>query len=548
MRFSAYLIVASALAAAGATSAQTVPTAAPPSNWSTLTIFLHSRTVGTEQVAVTIRDGVRLQGSGRLGAPMYVVTERVEITYAASGAPRELNIVATRGDQVYLVRTVVSGMSASTTITSGTETTTRTDEVTPDTLLLSTASFAGYEALAARLEKLQPGAEVRALLVPEGTITIQLKAVSEDRIQTATRLVKARRHQFSIMNPTSPMPGEIWTDEGGRLVRLSLAAVGLEVVREDIASVSARRQAVRHPGDVDVVVPASGFNLAGTLTMPRSPDRAVKGRFPAIVLVPGSEPRERDEIVAGVPVFGQLAGTLADAGFAVLRYDKRGVGQSGGRHESASLGDYADDVRAAVRYLRERRDIDDKRIAVVGYGEGGWIALQAAAKHDAIAAVAVLGAAAASGSQLVLEQQQAVLDAMSISASEKTAKIELQKKINQAVLTGTGWMEVPREVRRQADTPWFQSLLMFDPAAVIPKVSQPLLIVHGDLDTQVRPQHADRLMEIAAQRKKGRTQELVRLPNVGHSFVASSDEAHVIPDLAKSIASWLDQPFARKKT
>jgi pimeloyl-ACP methyl ester carboxylesterase len=552
MRILSYLIVAVGVAAAvsplTAGSSQTIQTRATASDSSTLAVFLHSRPIGTEQVTViTGDDGWRIQASGRLGPPIYVANERVEVRYGPDWSPRDLNITATRGDDILLVRTIVSGTSAATTVTRGTETTSRNDQVTADTLLLSNTSFAGYEALAARLTRMQPGGELRALLVPESPITIQFKSVSEDRIQTAARLVKARRHQIVIMNPGAPLPGELWTDERGRLVRLSLPGAGLEVVREDIASVSARRQTVRHPGDVDVVVPAAGFNLAATLTMPRAHDRAVKGRLPAIILVPGSEPRERDEVVAGVPIFGQIAGALADAGFAVVRYDKRGVGQSGGRHESATIGDYADDVRATVRFLRERKDIDDKRIAIVGYGEGGWIALQAAAKHDRIAAVVVLGTAGTPGTELVLEQQQAVLEGMSIPAAEKSAKIELQKKINQAVLTGTGWSEVPRAVRSQADTPWFQSVLMFDPAFVITKVQQPLLIVHGELDTQVAPHHAGRLVEVAGKRKKSRGQDLVRFPNVGHSFVASSDEAHVIPVLSKSIVEWLDRQLMSKK-
>lgn len=526
---------------------QAQPTA---SDSSSLAIFLHSRAIGTEQVTVTKgADGWLIQASGRLGAPIYVATERVEIRYGPDWRPRGLNILARRGDELLLVRTTVSDTTANTHVTHGTETTSKTDQVSPDTLLLSNSSFAGYEALAARLAGMQPGGELRALLVPDGAITIQFKSFSEDRIQTASRPVRARRHQIVIMNPGAPLPGEIWTDERGRLIRLSLPGAGLEVAREDVASVSARREAVRHPGDESVVVPASGFNLAGTLTMPRTQERAIKGRLPAIVLVAGSEPRERDEVVGGVPIFGQLAGAFADAGFAVLRYDKRGVGQSGGRPESATLGDYAEDARSAVRFLARRKDIDEKRIAVVGYGEGGWVALQAAAKQDRIAAVALLGAAGTTGAELVLEQQRQVLEGLSITEAERTAKIELQKKINQAVLTGSGWDDVPRELRRQADTAWFQSLLTFDPAAVVSKVRQPLLIVQGELDTQVPAHHAGRLAELAARRKKARGQDVVRLPAVGHQFVASvPGGGGVVPALPKAIVDWLDRRFAPKKT
>ena len=74
----------------------------------------------------------------------------------------------------------------------------------------------------------------------------------------------------------------------------------------------------------------------------------------------------------------------------VVRYDKRGIGQSGGRAESASLADYAEDVRAAVKMLADRKDVDPKRIAVVGHSEGGLVALIAAAKEKRIAAVGLI--------------------------------------------------------------------------------------------------------------------------------------------------------------
>src|SRR5439155_51587 len=93
-----------------------------------------------------------------------------------------------------------------------------------------------------------------------------------------------------------------------------------------------------------------------------APATTTAKRTPAVVLVAGSGPVDRDGSVAGIPVFGQLASALADAGFTVLRYDKRGVGQSGGRIETASLTDYADDLRAAVKYMADRKDIDPKRV------------------------------------------------------------------------------------------------------------------------------------------------------------------------------------------
>ena len=143
---------------------------------------------------------------------------------------------------------------------------------------------------------------------------------------------------------------------------------------------------------------------------------------------------------------------FADAGFVALRYDKRGVGQSGGRAESAALSDYADDVRAAVKLLSERTDVDPKRIVVVGHGQGGAVALLAAAKDKRIAAVGLVSAHGIRGTDLNLEQQQHALDRSSFSDADKQARIDLQKRINDAVITGKGWDRLPAQVRRQVDT------------------------------------------------------------------------------------------------
>src|SRR5690606_28749195 len=105
-----------------------------------------------------------------------------------------------------------------------------------------------------------------------------------------------------------------------------------------------------------------------------------------------SGPVDRDETVAGIPIFAQLGGALADAGYAVVRYDKRGIGQSGGRSESVTLGDYAEDALSVVRFLEKRKDIDKERIYLVGHSEGAAVALLAARRSKRIkAAVLIAG-------------------------------------------------------------------------------------------------------------------------------------------------------------
>ena len=174
------------------------------------------------------------------------------------------------------------------------------------------------------------------------------------------------------------------------------------MAREDIASAASRTAAFSIPGDESVTVPSIGFNLAATITRPTA-----TAALPAVILIGGSGPTDRDETIAGIPIFGQIARDLVAAGFAVVRYDKRGIGQSGGRAESATIADYAEDARHVLLWLERQKGIDKARIALVGHSEGGLVAmLTAGRERGKVAAVALLGTPSASGNEVVLEQQK----------------------------------------------------------------------------------------------------------------------------------------------
>jgi pimeloyl-ACP methyl ester carboxylesterase len=331
---------------------------------------------------------------------------------------------------------------------------------------------------------------------------------------------------------------------------VSIPAQSLEFAREDIASVSARLVTMSRPNDEDVRIPANGFSLAGTVSKPVN----ATGKLPAVILVSGSDPTDRDENVFGIPIFGQIADALADAGFIVLRYDKRGVGQSGGRTEAARLEHFAEDARAAVKAMSERKDVDRKRVAIVGHSEGGWIALMAA-KDNRVAAVGLVATAAVSGRELNLYQVAHGLERSTRSDAERQATIDLQKQIQQAVVTGLGWdqIKVPEAIRHQADTPYFQSFLTLDPARLMKDVQQPLLIVEGERDTQVPPANAEKLETLAKARKKAAPVKVVKIPAINHLLVPASTgevdeygrltDRHVSPAVTTELISWLRQTF-----
>jgi alpha-beta hydrolase superfamily lysophospholipase len=250
-------------------------------------------------------------------------------------------------------------------------------------------------------------------------------------------------------------------------------------------------------------------------------------------------------------VFGQLANALADAGYLVLRYDKRGIGQSGGRPETAGLAEYAEDLRAAITFMVDRKAVDPRRLTIVGHSEGGAVALLAAAKDRRAAALVLLAATGVSGNELLLAQQRHLLDRSSLSEDDKQAKIDLQKRIQEAVITGKGWDRLPAAVRGQVDNAEFQSILAHDPARIMPDVRQPILIVQGGLDTQVDPSNADRLASLAGARKRPAPFEVVKIPGVNHLFVPATTgeveeypalkEKQISAALASAIVAWLQK-------
>ena len=518
----------------------------------TFNVFVRATLIGFERVRVEqTATGWTISSIGELSPPLDVLNRRFELLYDSEWRPLELSIDATVKGQPYSLQTTFRGGSATSEVRQGSERTTQTAAVSAETVVLPNDFFAAYEALTRRLAGLAAGAELPVYVAPLGEVIARLNSFSDDQIQTAVDVIDVRRYQLTFLDPGLPFETELWADADHRLLRVSVPAASLDVARQDVISAGARLLTERHPGDEEARVAASGFSLAATITKPVGQAPPAAGRWPAVLLVPGSESVDRDEDVFGIPIFGQIAGALADAGFLVARYDKRGVGLSGGRAESAALEDYADDVRTMVRYLDKRPDVDRQRIVAVGHSEGGWVALLAASKENKIAGLALVATPSIVGAELVLEQQRRALDRTVDSLIERHAQIDLQRKIHRAVISGRGWDDIPADLRRQADTPWFRSFLTFDPADAMRKVRQPVIIVQGELDRQVPPYHADQLIELARARNRDVSADAVLLDGINHLLVpATTGEADeyarlagetVSPELVSAIIDWLSR-------
>jgi dipeptidyl aminopeptidase/acylaminoacyl peptidase len=268
----------------------------------------------------------------------------------------------------------------------------------------------------------------------------------------------------------------------------------------------------------DVVLPGPhGIRIGGTLTKPKS-----GAAFPAAVLITGSGQQDRDEFIplaGGVRLFRQIADTLSRRGIAVLRLDDRGVGATGGDPITSTTADFADDIRAAVAYLRTRRDIDPARIALVGHSEGGIIGPMVAVTDPQIRALVVLAGPASKGIEVSKAQNRAIID-------RNTAYSAAKKDSVYAAVVAQIEATVPANA-------WIKFFWAYDPAPTARKVKTPTLILQGATDHQVLPAEGERL---AALMKEGGNRDVTlrMLPSVNHLFLDDADGDFINYDKLKS--------------
>lgn len=247
--------------------------------------------------------------------------------------------------------------------------------------------------------------------------------------------------------------------------------------------------------------------LAGSLTRSRAGHP-----LPAVVLIQGSGLTDRDSTVHGHKPLLVLADVLTRAGYAVLRYDKRGVGQSSGDFRAATTLDFARDAAAAMRYLRTRSEVDSKRVGIVGHSEGGTIAALLSATSDPPAAsVSLNGMIAPFSEQVPLQEvltgkdlgandeypvivnayYARVMDALRISNDEeRLAHMSALSSVWQAsflpghinhAAASDSLLSRPKLLASR----WFMTLMQLDVPAAIRQGKAPILFLNGSTDRQV---------------------------------------------------------------
>ena len=272
------------------------------------------------------------------------------------------------------------------------------------------------------------------------------------------------------------------------------------------------------------------LNLGGTLTIPMGP-----GPFPAVVLVSDLGPQDRDGTVGDYHLMGSLADYLTRRGIAVLRYDDRGVGQSGGSTATATTVMLVSDVQAALNFLRARLEVNIAHIGVVGHGEGANVALLAAGQSLPPAFVVALAGYGLPGEQTLLMQQVALHRAKKIAPATVQAAYERQLAMYdiirqtspvqaQAIVSNMLRQDQPaldlqaaQAAANQMLTPWLRYFLAFDPVASLDQVRCPVLLLSGTDDIEAPAEL--HLMALEKELKSvNRSTTAKRLPGVNHLF------------------------------
>jgi pimeloyl-ACP methyl ester carboxylesterase len=209
-----------------------------------------------------------------------------------------------------------------------------------------------------------------------------------------------------------------------RFVRTAIAGVRVAALAAVLAGTIAFAQI---PTSHDVAFRSGDATLAGTLTIPDA-----DGRVPAVITISGSGPQNRDGEIPGIDgyrPFEEIAGRLVAEGVAVLRYDDRGVGASGGDHATATSADQARDVEAAVRYLQGRPEIDPLAIGLLGHSEGAMIAPMVAARHPGVAFVIALAPPVADSLEGLVTQERRILESTGMPPEAVSASVAQTRRV-----------------------------------------------------------------------------------------------------------------------
>jgi len=328
--------------------------------------------------------------------------------------------------------------------------------------------------------------------------------------------------------------------------------------------------------------------MVGTMTLPKIASAEGKG-FPAVVMVTGSGPQDRDESIGRHKPFAVLARFLAEQGIASLRYDDRGVGESTGNFLTATSVDFAKDALAVWNYARERKELDSERIGILGHSEGGLVGPMVANWESKVAFLVLLAPPGVTGGDVLKSQIDRMSELQGIDTETRRATMMLQQRL-QDIASGyfvddatmkrdirkaiqDQWpllesaalardpmvnaTELRQQLTNQIDLqfmemkmPWYAYFLNYDPGPSWLLLRCPTLAIWGENDVQVLPKLNSAAVQQMVERNPGLEATLVVLPGINHMMQTCTtglpeeydeiDET-ISPDVLDAVRQWFDQ-------
>lgn len=295
--------------------------------------------------------------------------------------------------------------------------------------------------------------------------------------------------------------------------------------------------------ETDIVFGGEEFPLEGTLTMPEG-----EGPFPAVVVVAGSGPNQRDGTIGGGSIYRDLAYGLASQGIASIRYDKRtySYGPAAAPDGFDIDDEVTEDAIYAIDYLHTVDAVDTDSIFVVGHSQGGMLAPRIAQQDGRVAGIVMMAAPARPFDEVVSEQVEYIAEVNPAASDEALEQLRDLANTLRALRTGEGLDDIEIDAGSRA---YYESLANVDAVADAQALDIPILVMQGERDYQVTVEDFTLWEDALADQ----TADFISYPSLQHTFMAMGDQerlsipqdyaeaAFVDEQVISDLASWIHQ-------
>lgn len=353
-----------------------------------------------------------------------------------------------------------------------------------------------------------------------------------------------------------------------------------EIERNSGENTSIKKSTNNYYKEESVIIPNGDIKLAGTLTLPKT-----GSNFTTIVLITGSGPENRDEELFGFKPFEMIADNFTKKGFAVLRCDDRGVGESTGDFSTATSYDFSTDIEAMVNYLKTRKEINPKKIGVLGHSEGGMIVNLLASRNKNVAFGIMMAGTSVNGKEILESQNELISKVNGATAKEmegsKKLATEIYKLIFDDKTTDKDWLLIEEKIKAEIlkeshnmkkelkdsiknldeyasnsaksilalyKSEWMTYFIKHDPIKDIEKVNIPVLALFGEKDLQVEAKLNINAMNNLFKKTKQKNYTIKTLKEANHFFQKANSgspseyetlDKKFVDDFFSTIEVWL---------